>query len=205
MKKQQVFFIHGADAHSSYEMFLNQLRTMPIRDLPGNTKFKKWKSTFAEDLGSDFEVFMPTMPNKQSAKYDEWKIWFERHFEYLNDGVILVGGSLGGFFLAKYLVENELPFSLKALILTSPAFEVENFGGEDGGDFVYDTSKVRNLLKTTQNIVIYHSEDDPIVPYQHALKYKEALPEAELITFEDKNHFLIEEFPELIAKIKDFS
>ena len=47
-----------------------------------------------------------------------------------------------------------------------------------------------------------HSKDDFVVPYEHALKYKAALPEAELVTFEDKNHFLVEELPELVERIR---
>lgn len=202
--KKQVLFVHGANAYSKYESFLKDLRTIPIRDLPSLSKSKKWKSTFEEDLGDSFEVFMPSMPNKQNAKYEEWKIWFERHFEYINDGAILVGGSLGAFFLVKYLTENKTPFLIKALILLSAAYEPDDFGGEDGGDFGFDTFKVNELLNSTNNIVFFHSKDDPVVPYNHLLKYKEALPEAEFVTFEDKNHFLIEEFPELIEKIKSF-
>ena len=49
-----------------------------------------------------------------------------------------------------------------------------------------------------------HSKDDFVVPYEHALKYTTALPQAEFISFEDKNHFLVAEFPELINKIKSF-
>ena len=41
------------------------------------------------------------------------------------------------------------------------------------------------------------------MPYEHALKYKEVLPEAEFVSFEDKNHFLVAELPELIERIKD--
>ncbi len=203
--KQQVFYIHGGSAFSDYGSFLEYLKTKTIRDLPGAEVLKKWSGTFREDLGDEFEVFMPSMPNSQNAKYEEWKIWFERHFEYLHDGVILVGWSQGGYFLAKYLIENELPFTVKALLLLAAPFEPADFGGEDGGDFAFDTDRVGELQEKVRNIVIFHSKDDFCVPYEHALKYKEALPEAELVTFEDKNHFLVEEFPELLEKIRDLS
>jgi hypothetical protein len=32
-----------------------------------------------------------------------------------------------------------------------------------------------------------------------------AIPEAEFITFDNKNHFLVEEFPELLDKIREIS
>jgi len=41
-----------------------------------------------------------------------------------------------------------------------------------------------------------------VVPYEHAEALSRAIPEAELVTLEDKNHFLVEALPELIEKIK---
>lgn len=202
--KKQVFYIHGGDAFSDPKDFVQFLRTIPIRNLPGAEPLKKWSSTLAEDLGGEYEVFMPSMPNSLNAKYEEWKLWFLRHFPYVQDGVILIGWSLGAYFLAKYLVENEPPFTIKALFLVAPLFENENVegDGDDGGDFAFDTSRVGELAKKASKIYLFHSKDDPIVPYNHALSYKKALPEAELVSFEDKNHFLIAEFPELLDKIR---
>lgn len=200
--KQQVFFIHGGNAFSQYDDFLSYLRTKEIRNLPGAEQLKKWSSTLVDDLGEEYEVFMPSMPNSQNAKYEEWKIWFERHFEYLRDGVILVGWSQGGFFLSKYLVENEIPFQIKALLLVAAPFQAEDFGGEDGGDFTFDTSRVGELSKKTDKIYIFHSQDDFCVPFAHAESYKNSLPGAELVSFADKNHFLIEEFPEFLKVIR---
>jgi uncharacterized protein len=204
--KQQVFYIHGGSAYSDYDAFLDALRSDIPRDLPSLPKTKRWTDTFREDLGPDFEVFMPTMPNKQNAKYIEWKLWFERHFEYLEGDVVLVGWSQGAYFLAKYLVEeDDLPFSIKALFLLAGPFEPADFGGEDGGDFDFDTDDIHTLEEKVSKIHILHSIDDFVVPYEHALKYQKALPSAELTTFQDKNHFLVEQFPELIEKIKSLN
>lgn len=203
--KQQVFYIHGGAAFSRYDDFLTHLKTKVIRDLPGAEVLKKWSSTLREDLGEAYEVFTPSMPNSQNAKYEEWKIWFERYFEYLHDGVILVGWSQGGYFLVKYLIENDTPFTVKALCLVAAPFESVDFEGEDGGDFAFDTSRVGELAKKVEKICIFHSKDDFLVPYEHALKYTKALPGATLVTSEDKNHFLIEKFPELLTHIKRLS
>lgn len=200
--KQQVFYIHGGEAFSSYENFLENLRTKTVRGLPGEEQLKKWSGNLAEDLGDEYAVFRPQMPNKQNAKYEEWKIWFERHFEHLRDDVILLGWSQGGYFLLKYLCENTFPFKIKGLFLVAAPCEPEAFGLEDGGDFNFDIEQLPNVTKKVKNIFIFHSKDDPVVPFSHGEKLAQALPEAEFITFTDKNHFLIEEFPELISKIK---
>lgn len=200
--KQQVFYIHGASAYSKYEHFLEDLKTMPIRNLPNTAKQDRWTKTLAEDLGEGYEVFTPEMPNKQNAKYEEWKIWFERHFEFIRDDIILLGWSQGAYFLAKYLSENTVPFKIKALFMLAGPFEPDSFGLEDGGDFVFAVEDLTNLSKQVEHIELLHSKDDFVVPYEHALKYKAALPNAELVTYEDKNHFLIEHFPELLDRIK---
>ncbi|MCA9360958.1 alpha/beta hydrolase [Candidatus Kaiserbacteria bacterium] len=200
--KQQVFYIHGGKAYSNYSDYIEYLKTAEIRNLPSSIQMKKWSNSLPESLGEDYEVFMPSMPNSNNAKYKEWKIWFERHFEYLKDGVVLLGWSQGGYFLTKYLIENELPFIAKALILVAAPFEADDFGGEDGGDFAFATEKVGDIAEKVEKIYILHSKDDFVVPYDHALRFKAGLPPATLLSFEDKNHFLIEEFPEIISLIK---
>jgi hypothetical protein len=201
--KKQVLYIHGGMSFTKYEDFLNYLKTEPIYNLPGTEQTKRWSGSLQDELGNGYEVFTPSMPNKQNAKYLEWKIWFERHIPYLHDGLVCIGWSQGGYFFTKYFIENPTPVRIKALFLIAAPFQPDDFGGEDGGDFAFDTSRVGELAKKAEKIYIFHSEDDFVVPYEHALKYKEALPEAEFMVFEDKNHFLIPEFPELIEKIKN--
>lgn len=202
--KQQVFYIHGGDSYSDHDAFLDDLRVRVPRDLPALPKMPRWTENFRKDLGDEYEVFMPSMPNSQNARYEEWVIWFERHFDYLDTEVVLVGWSQGGMFLTKYLIEGTLPFTVKALILMAPPFEPIEGESDDCGDFVFDPEDLGILTEKVAHIVIMHSKDDFVVPYEHALKYKEALPQAELVTFENKNHFLIAEFPELIKKIRSF-
>jgi pimeloyl-ACP methyl ester carboxylesterase len=101
-----------------------------------------------------------------------------------------------------------LPVKPKALfVLASPAgfYEVESEPGNDCGSFAFTLDNMESINKKVGRVVIMHSEDDFVVPYDHALKLKEALPEAELVTFTDRNHFLQEEFPELVKKIKEIA
>src|SRR3989338_6639445 len=115
--KKQVVFVHGGDSFTKKEDFFQHLRTMPLRSLPGKESPLHWTQTLVADLGEEYDVFMLSMPNKQNADFEEWSIWFERHFEYLRDGVVLVGWSLGGMFLAKYLSEKQTPFTAERLFL----------------------------------------------------------------------------------------
>jgi uncharacterized protein len=202
--KKQVVFIHGGEAYSNYDDFIFELQHTEISN-PLVDREKRWHQDLRTTLGDEYEVFKPSMPNSQNAKYLEWKIWFERHFQFFRDGIILIGHSQGGMFLAKYLSENTPPFTISAVFLLGAVYTTDtpiNESKEDGGDFIFDTNKVSHVAEKANKVYIFHSKDDFVVPYEHSLKYHAALPQAELITFEDKNHFLIPEFPELIQKIK---
>jgi predicted alpha/beta hydrolase family esterase len=199
--KTQVLYIHGGESFVNHKDYLERLRSIPLWHLEPDQAIK-WTKTLVEDLGDDYQVIMPGMPNRENAKYLEWQIWFERHFEHLSDGVIIIGCSLGAMFLTKYLSEHELPFSAKAIILMAPAIPVPGEDHTDFGDFLIDLDKVCNITDNCKNVVIMHSKDDFVVPFEHGEKLHLAMPQAEFIVFSDKNHFLVSEFPELIATIK---
>lgn len=201
--KKQVVFIHGGEAYSDYENYLKHLRTVEIDPFKGRSV--RWYHQLPELFGDGWEVIKPAMPNSGNAKYQEWKIWFERHFDFIADEVTLIGHSQGAIFLIKYLLENNTPFKIKTLCLAAGVVDVsERFNDalEDGGDFNYDLALLLTLEAKAETILILHSKDDFVVPFEQGEKLAAALPNAEFMVFEDKNHFLIEDFPELIDKIK---
>lgn len=206
MEKQNIILIGGADSFSDREDFLNYLQNCNVRDLPVDNPRKSWKLWVKQQLGDSFYFDIPVMPNTHNAKYDEWKIWFERHLAAVEGSVILVGLSLGAQFLAKYLIENDVEQEIKGLfLLAGPCGYFDDSDGMDCASFSFKSEELRVIQSKVQEITIMHSKDDFVVPYEHALKYKEALPEAELVTFEDKNHFLVEELPELVERIKNLT
>lgn len=59
-----------------------------------------------------------------------------------------------------------------------------------------------DVKNNVDKIFLYHSKDDNIVNFSEMEKYAKALPEAEKYIFEDRGHFLGEDFLELIENIK---
>jgi len=107
-------------------------------------------------------------------------------------------------FLAKYLSEEKFPVQIQALyMLGAPCGVCVDESGNDCGSFQFSPDILQNLTKNTDKVSIWHSKDDFVVPYEHALLYKKQLETVELVTYEDKNHFLLAEFEELITHIKD--
>lgn len=119
---RQVVVIHGGHVFSSHEEFLSYLRNYTIESLE-HFKRKDWKSSLEKELEGRYEIILPKMPCKDNAKYLEWKIWFEKILPFLQDDVVLIGHSLGGKFLAKYLSEEKFPVRVGSTILIAAPFE----------------------------------------------------------------------------------
>lgn len=128
--------------------------------------------------------------------------------------VALVGLSMGGLVSACTAGRN--PEKLKAVALWSAVGDMhelvsktmkEKFGIDDiskiqkkvphfgvylGPDFFKDLKNVNGfnqIQKFKGNVLICHCKGDPVVPYEHALRYKEVLGDrASLVPFEGEEH-----------------
>lgn len=198
--KKQIIVIHGGDTFETYEEYIAFLKDFSIDSLDYFTR-KTWKETLSEKIGSQFEVIVPKMPNKTNAKYSEWKIWFEKLVPLLNSEIVLVGHSLGGIFLAKYLSENILPRKIKGAFLVAAPYDDKD-ADYSLADFNL-SDDLGKLQSQSGKLFIFHSKDDPVVPFADFEKYKSALPDAHTVIFENRGHFNQEEFPELVDMIKE--
>jgi predicted alpha/beta hydrolase family esterase len=191
--------IHGGMTFKNRKDYLHYLKTREI----SLVKKIKWSGDgFDKILGKNFEIIKPNMPLPDNAKYDDWKIHFERHFPYLKNNLILIGGSLGGIFLAKYLSENKFPKKILSTYLICPPFDNSLTGEDLTGGFKLK-SDLSLLEKNSKNLYLLFSKDDDIVPVAHAEKYRAKLKKAKIVIYKSKNgHFKISKFPEIIKMIK---
>lgn len=197
--KQQIMIIHGGDVWETYEQYLIFLREKTIDFNRHGLRQLDWKQNLQNDLGDSFEVIYPDMPSMRNAKYEEWKIWFEKFMPYINDGIILVGGSLGAIFLAKYLSENTFPKKIKAVFLLAGPYS------DNSLNILYDfslTKPLKSFQAQVKQIYLYHSKDDEVVPFTELEKYQKELPNSIVRVFEGKGHFNAEHIPELVEDIK---
>ena len=193
---KQIVVIHGGDCFANYEDYLEVLAKRPV-DLKSFLPQADWKANLAGVLGKDWQVLLPRMPNKQNARYQEWVIWFERMAPFLEDGVILIGHSLGAIFLPKYLSEHRFAKKIAKLILVAAPYSQTEYLG----DFVV-TGSLAQVSVQCAEIVLFYSHDDPVVPLTEAEAYVQAWPQADLQILENRQHFNQAEFPELIEVLR---
>lgn len=196
---QQVLVIHGGTSFKTYDDFLSYLINKDIK----LDKFRKkgWKANLRDDLGGDYDVLTPRMPNSKNAKYKEWKIWFTKIIQKMDKNILLIGHSLGGIFLAKYLSENKISKNIIATILVAAPFNNDGIDGESLKKFALPQS-LGLFAKQSKRIYLLHSIDDPVVPLVHVKKYKKSLAKARVKIYKNMGHFTQEHFPEIASLIQ---
>lgn len=197
--KQQVVVIHGGTSFDTHEDYIDFIKTRELT-LEKLKQPDDWKASLARELGDEFEVLLPKMPNGTNVRYAEWQIWLERCIPFLQDNVILIGHSLGGIFLAKYLSENTFPKRITAtLLVAAPVSQTSTV--ESLKDFTLPPSLAK-MAAQAGTIYIVHSKDDPVVPFTEVARYQHLLPAVKTMIFADRGHFNQERFPELVALLQ---
>ena len=194
--KQQIIFIHG---WVPKENFSSSLECVQLCEYdPYSEKKKRWRYDLETEFWASCDVIFLPMPNRDYADYVEWKIMFEKLIPYLRDDVILIGHSLGGSFLFKYISENTLPVSIKALF--SLWWAMTDNDVELLWSFTPHRKKISDI--SVDNLYLIHSRDDDIVPFSDFEILDRHLSGNINMIFEDRGHFLWEEFPEIIEALK---
>jgi len=198
--KKQIVIIHGGDAFPSYEEYISFLKNFQIDINKYHSERIGWKRNLGKELSEDYEVILPDMPNKTNAKYIEWKIWFEKLIPYFNPEIILIGHSMGGVFLVKYLAEEKFPKKILAVFLVAAPYDMDE--GRPLVEFIPPHS-IGQLENQTRKIFLYYSKDDSLVNFIEFEKYQKILKSAVSRVFTDRGHFNQEHLPELIEDIKN--
>ncbi len=152
----------------------------------------------ARELGTDYRVIAPEMPDADNPHYQPWRDRIEQELDAIDEDVILVGHSFGGSVLLKYLAEGSYQKPVRGLFLVS----VPNWG-PDG--WAYDEfaapDDVASRLPESR-IFLYHSRDDQEVPFAHLHYYEERLRTAMARPIAGSEHSFVEGLPLLVEDIK---
>jgi len=195
---KQVCIINGGSTYEDEAAFQDHLLKLELKYIRMLYTGGNWKNWLGATL-TDYDVLLPEMPNKAYAKYDEWALFFSKILPFLHNDAILVGHSLGGIFLAKYLNEHADSLHFSKVALVSAPFN--DTSTESLASFALPED-MSNLEKTADHFALFHSTDDKVVPFAEIHKYAAILPRAEVTVLEGRGHINDPTFPELLEFIK---
>src|ERR671916_1416631 len=177
--KKRVLFIHGG-GEGAYE------------------EDRKLAASLQDALGAAYEVRCPQMPDEDRPEYAAWRDRISQELAALSGEVILVGHSLGGSILLKYLGEEEAAKPVAGLFLVAAPF----WGAEE---WEVDEYAVRedfaSKLPPELPVFLYHGRDDEVVPFAHLALYADKLPRATVRELDGRGHQLGEDLSEVARDI----
>jgi predicted alpha/beta hydrolase family esterase len=151
------------------------------------------------ELGPDYDIQYPVMPNEADPVYAVWKQALEHELAAPEPGVVVVGHSVGGTILINVLTEWTPPSSLGAICLISAPFI--GAGGWQSDD-IEPRSDLAARLPRDAPIFLYHGRDDDTVPVAHVELYARALPGAHVRRLANRDHQLNNDLSEVASDIR---
>ena len=153
-------------------------------------------------LGAAYAVHYPRMPKESDPDYKRWKEQIRKELAAVKGNVILIGHSLGGSFLLKYLSEGNVETTIAGLFLIATPY----WGGDgwryEGYESVSLSEGFASKLPQGMPIFLCHSRDDEIVPFAHLALYARTLPQAAIRTLDGRGHQLNNALSEVAADIE---
>jgi predicted alpha/beta hydrolase family esterase len=151
-----------------------------------------------DQLGSDYQVLAPDMPDPDHPGYKAWRDQIEQELGKLDAPTLLIGHSFGGSVLLKYLAEGTDPRPIAALFLVATPY-----WGKRDWELEYTLPEdFASHLPPISRIFLYHSREDEEVSFSHLWRYQEQLPQATIRALDGKEHSFTKGLPLLVEDIK---
>lgn len=181
IRKKQVLFVHCGGTQGLHE---------------GSSDLVAWLQLM---LGPAYDVLYPKMPEPDQPTYETWKQTVKEELTKLENGVILIGHSLGGSVLLKYLSEEKISQKVDGLFMIgSPYWGRKNWQVDE---YVLKRG-FASSLPAIPEIFLYHSRKDSVVPFKHLSYYVEKLPRVTVRALEGSEHLFSRGLPEMAFDIK---
>jgi predicted alpha/beta hydrolase family esterase len=150
-------------------------------------------------LGPAYSVACPAMPAPTKPSYERWNLALERLLPSGKSPPILVGHSLGGSVLLKYISEHKPKVSAAGLFVVAAPY----WGHGDGKvkEFALGERFARSLPNSLK-IYLYQSRDDEELDMEHLSRYANAIPRATVRLVERGGHTFKDGLPELTEDIQ---
>jgi predicted alpha/beta hydrolase family esterase len=169
----------------------------------GENAHDAWDSKLVEslerELGPDYEIRYPRMPDEDHPKFAHWKVALRKEFDKLGDGVVLIGHSIGATILIHSLAEEPPERPPAGIFLVSMPFIGE--GGWPSDD-IKPEPHLGSKLPPQSPIYLYQGDADETVPAKHAELNAKAIPQAVVRKLSGRDHQLDNDMSQVAADIR---
>ena len=163
---------------------------------------QKLASSLRQALGPEYEVRYPAMPDEANAPCALWKHHIEAALASMQGPIILVGHSVGGSVIAKWMSERGIEKPIAGVFLIATPF----WGGDGWRYEGYQELELANAfaltLPTGTCIFLYHCRDDETVPFSHLALYARVLPQAVVRDLDEGGHQLNDDLSLVAEDVK---
>lgn len=143
-------------------------------------------------------VTAPTMPDPLRPDYKKWMRLGRQMAEGWTPRTLIVAHSLGSA-LAMRLLQHHAKSRVGGIILVSPLFAA-SISVKPLLAFFQQPIDWELLRKRAGNVHVIHAKNDPLVPFDHGMRYSEILG-GELHLFAKGSHFPQKTFPYLLKTL----
>lgn len=159
----------------------------------------KLVASLEDELGPDYEIRYPRMPNEGEPQYSSWKVALEKELGELREGAILIGHSIGGTILINALAEHTARWTPGGVFLISVPFIGR--GGWPSED-IASMSDLGTRLPARVPMYLYYGSKDDTVSFEHAGLYQRAIPRAVIRRLAGRDHQLNNDLSEVAADVR---
>jgi hypothetical protein len=150
------------------------------------------------ELGPDYTVRYPRMPDEDDPSYATWSATIRRAMTDLDDGAVVAGHSVGGTILINALGERPAPRELGAIVLIAAPFVGAGGWPADEFDPPHDLGA---RLPHGVPVHVFHGLQDKTAPPSHADLYGRAIPQATVHRLPGRDHQLDNDMSEVAKAI----
>jgi predicted alpha/beta hydrolase family esterase len=170
----------------------------------GENAHDEWDSKLVEslkrELGPDYEIRYPLMPDEDDPKFARWKAALRKELDRLDDGAVLVGHSIGAAILVHSLAEEPPGRPPAGIFLVAMPFIGKEGWPSDG---IKPEPDLGAKLPAPSPVYLYQGSADEIVAAKHAELNAKAIPQAVVRMLAGRDHQLNNDMSEVAADIRE--
>ncbi|MBE7171176.1 MAG: alpha/beta hydrolase [Williamsia sp.] len=163
---------------------------------------KKLAVFLADNLKDQYKIEYPRMPDEGNPNYETYKAKILEELKKIDTKVVLVGHSVGGCFLLKYLSEEKIDNQITGIFLIATPFWGKEGWQHEGFRLSRDFAQ---KLPVETPMFFYHGTDDETVPFSHLALYEKELPRARFRKIAGRGHQLDNDLAEVVQDIRSVS